>query len=119
MTSIGNVSCLFDMKISEIFSDVRVSMDKRCKVWSNNHLDFGCWKCNESFMPRDDSELNVCFTHATVLCDECFESHIEEHKTQEERDEEEKRRKEKEELQKKIEESESLIKDLKERLKRI
>ena len=105
-------------------------MEKTCDVWCNNHNDFECMTCHEWFMPRDDSELNVCFTHALVLCDDCFESHREEYKTQEEKDEEEKQRKaeeerkikikqEKEELQKKIAESESEIRDLKERLKRI
>ncbi len=31
--------------------------------WCNNHKDFECMKCEEYEMPREDSQLNVCFIH--------------------------------------------------------
>ncbi len=53
-------------------------MPKNCKTRSNNHKDFQCDDCNEWFMSRDDSELNVCFNCQLFLCDDCFNKHMKE-----------------------------------------
>ena len=121
-------------------------MEGKCKFWDNCTIEFDCMVCEGNYRSSED-DIYVCFTHKLVMCDECFNTHREEHFSQDEIDEEnekneqekeekwrkkeekwrnaeEERRKikiqqEKEELQKKIAESENLIKDLKERLKRI
>jgi len=48
------------------------------EIFSLNHKDFTCNECSESFMIRDDSKLNVCFSCNAILCDSCLRDHVRE-----------------------------------------
>lgn len=42
---------------------------------SHNHKDFSCLDCYETYIIRDDSKINVCFTcEIFPICDKCFEN---------------------------------------------
>lgn len=48
---------------------------KTLRILQHNHKDFPCDFCEEWFMVRDDSCLNICFGCQLMLCDECFKNH--------------------------------------------
>lgn len=47
------------------------------RIINHNHKDFTCDKCEEEYMIRDDSKLNICFKCELMICDECFSRHME------------------------------------------
>ncbi len=49
------------------------------RTWEHNHKDFECDTCQEWFMIRDDSKLNICFKCEYIACDTCYEDHEENH----------------------------------------
>lgn len=46
------------------------------RIINHNHKDFTCDKCEEEYMIRDDSKLNICFKCELMICDECFLCHM-------------------------------------------